>query len=615
MKQKIGFIFLFFNIIFSNFAKNKFSAEVLVIGGGTSGTMAGIQAARMGAKVIILEETAWLGGMMTSAGVSAIDGNHNIASGLWAEFRSNLEKYYGSKQALQIGWVSQVMFEPSVGQKILREMCAKEKNLLVIDNVQVSDILKVNGNWEVNFLRKNAKKQEKISAKIIIDATELGDIAAKLGVKYDLGMEAKAKYNERIAPENANDIVQDLTYVTVLKDFGANTDRTIPKPKTYNRADFICSCEKLCPDKQMPRLWDCDKMMTYGQIPNNKYMINWPINGNDFYVNMVEMSPQERLEAVKKAKEHSLNFVYFMQTELGWKNLGLAEDEFPTEDHLPMIPYHRESRRIHGLARMNMNHAEKPFDQAEPLYRTGIAVGDYPVDQHHGKNPKAPDLYYVPVPSYNVPLGSLIPESIDNLIVAEKSISVSNIMNGASRLQPVVMGIGQAAGTLAVICAKNNISPKQVSVREVQEELLKSKCFLLPYLDVQPDHPMFEVAQKIGSTGILKGTGRNYKWSNQTWFYPDSTITNGEVATALTEFLGTKINAHETVLAEKMTVMDAFEMLTKIRPQKPDYLVEVMQNYVAKKDKAITRIELADLLDKFLHPFEAKDVDFSGKFR
>lgn len=61
--------------------------DVMVIGGGASGTMAGIQAARLGSSTLIIEETPWLGGMMTSAGVSAIDGNYKLYSGLWQEFR------------------------------------------------------------------------------------------------------------------------------------------------------------------------------------------------------------------------------------------------------------------------------------------------------------------------------------------------------------------------------------------------------------------------------------------------------------------------------------------------------------------------------------------------
>lgn len=607
MKIILTLFFLILSLENSYADKNRFNTDVLIIGGGTSGTMAGIQSARMGVKTIIVEETPWLGGMMTSAGVSAIDGNHNLLSGLWAEFRNELIKHYGSEEALASGWVSKIMFEPAVAQKILREMCAKEKNLSIISSVKFLHIKKKSEGWTVDFSDDTI-----INAKILIDGTELGDVAARLGVKYDIGMESKTIYNERIAPEKTNNIIQDLTYVVILKEF--IKDVTITRPLNYKKEDFVCACEKLCPDKKMSRLWDCEQMKTYGKLQNGKFMINWPINGNDFYANMVEMNDSQRQEAIKKAKEHTLGFVYFMQTELGWKTIGLS-DEFQTEDKLPLIPYYRESRRIHGLARPNMNHLEKPYNQIEPLYRTGIAVGDYPIDQHHGKNTDAPDLYFVPIPSFSIPLGSLIPEDVDNLIVAEKSISVSNLVNGASRLQPVVMGIGQAAGVLAALSVQEKNFPRQVSIRKVQDNLLKSKAYLLPFLDVKPEHPNFEAIQRIGATGILKGEGKNHKWSNQTWFYPDSVMTNGEVINALKAiYPNLRMQANEQVMLEKIMADDAFEILTKIQPIPEDYLQSIMKNY-PNRNQLITRAILADLIDKIIDPFHKIEVDFKGNFK
>ena len=84
--------------------------DVLIIGGGASGTTAGIQSARQGAKTIIVEETTWLGGMLTSAGVSAIDGNFNMPGGLWGEFRDSLTIRYGGVDKLHTGWVSKTLF-------------------------------------------------------------------------------------------------------------------------------------------------------------------------------------------------------------------------------------------------------------------------------------------------------------------------------------------------------------------------------------------------------------------------------------------------------------------------------------------------------------------------
>ena len=82
--------------------------DIIVVGGGASGVSAGIQAGRMGMKTLIAEETTWLGGMLTSAGVSATDGNYNMRSGLFGEFTDSLAAYYGGYNNLNTGWVSPV---------------------------------------------------------------------------------------------------------------------------------------------------------------------------------------------------------------------------------------------------------------------------------------------------------------------------------------------------------------------------------------------------------------------------------------------------------------------------------------------------------------------------
>ena len=80
--------------------------DVLVIGGGASGTAAAIQSARLGVQTMLVEETPWLGGMLTSAGVSCIDGNYNLRSGIFGEFADSLASRYGGWDALKTGWVS-----------------------------------------------------------------------------------------------------------------------------------------------------------------------------------------------------------------------------------------------------------------------------------------------------------------------------------------------------------------------------------------------------------------------------------------------------------------------------------------------------------------------------
>ncbi len=86
-------------------------------------------------------------------------------------------------------------------------------------------------------------------------------------------------------------------------------------------------------------------------------------------------------------------------------------------------------------------------------------MGDYPVDHHRRKNPTPRDIKFPPIPSYSIPITSLYAVHTQNLIIAEKSISVTSLVNGTSRLQPVVMGIGQAAGALASIAIIQEKSP------------------------------------------------------------------------------------------------------------------------------------------------------------
>jgi succinate dehydrogenase/fumarate reductase flavoprotein subunit len=76
--KKICLIALFILAEFTVFAQQSY--DLIVVGGGASGTAAGISAGRLGTKTLIIEPTPWLGGMLTSAGVSAIDGNHQLPS-------------------------------------------------------------------------------------------------------------------------------------------------------------------------------------------------------------------------------------------------------------------------------------------------------------------------------------------------------------------------------------------------------------------------------------------------------------------------------------------------------------------------------------------------------
>ena len=452
--------------------------DVVVVGGGTGGTAAAIEAARDGARVLVVEESPWLGGMLTSAGVSAIDGNYSLRGGIFREFADSLAARYGGYEALKSGWVSNILFNPAVGADIFANM-AREAGVAVRFGSAVKD---VKAGWLIML-----DDGTKIKAKILIDGTELGDVALVAGA-------------EQLKDSRA---LQDMTYVATVKYY--DHDVTMPEPEGYDPELYRHCCDT----------WPADMTLSYGALPDGHIMLNWPQAGNDIYLEYLDM-PRE--EVYRQAKNRTLGYLYYLQTVLGYNKLGIADDVYPSADGLPFYPYYRESRRFAGRDTMTVEAAKSPYDY--DLYTRAIAVGDYPVDHHHNQHPLREELSHLwwgKIPSFSVPLGALVPLGVEDLLLCEKNISVSWEMNGGTRLQPVVLGIGQAAGALAAIAVKTKRHPSEVPAKEVQSLLLDHGCYLLPFLDLKPEEPGFRELQEKGVLGEVKGTGRSVGWANETW--------------------------------------------------------------------------------------------------
>ena len=572
------------------------TGTVLVIGGGSSGVCAAIQAARLGVDVVLVEETPWLGGMLTSAGVSATDGNHKMRQGLFGEFADALVMHYGSLAALKTGWVSNMLYSPKVAERIFEDWVSTYNNLTVVKEAAFESISGGAGGWAATFATASGTRT--IEADLVIDCTELGDVAKAAGVRYRVGMDAPSYAGESMAI-GPNDVVQDLTMVMTLKDYGR--DVTIPRPEDYDESLYYNSCKSAynVPNTTGQTIWSAAEMMSYGLLPGGEIMINWPIYGNDYYVNLVEMSRSERAVAIEKAKLHSLGFLYYLQTKIGYNTYGLADDQYPTADKFPLIPYHRESRRIEGEYLFSVNEAATPFNYDG--FKTGIAVGDYPVDHHHYQYPnwQSIQINFPKIVPFTVPLGCIIPKDVDGMLVAEKSISVTNLINGSTRLQPVTMELGQAAGALAALAIRKRKPVREVSVRDVQEALLKAGARLQPYLDLEPSSPDFLILQRIGSTGIMRGKGETVGWSNEMRFRNSANLLKNELY--LEEYYGI---AHENSTAA-YTGAAFVELLESIKGSAID---------TPLRDKStVSRLEAARLIDSELDPFHTHIVTLSGE--
>ncbi len=476
--------------------------DVVVAGGGTGGTAAAVEAARGGARTLVVEEGAWLGGVLTSAGVSAVDGNYRLRGGIFGEFADSLAARYGGNDCLRSGWVSNILFNPRVGAGIFSNIAA-ESGVEVKFGTTVKDIRRKSGRGDWMLRLSDGRR---VRTRILVDGTELGDVASSVG--------AEALDDGRT--------VQDMTYVAVLKEY--DHDVLIEMPEGYDVELYRnCCLNPLAEDidgnnPKGQKLWSPEQMLSYGRLPDGYIMLNWPIYGNDYYEDYLALSPVERSEAFRQAKSRTLGFVYFLQHELGYTRIGVADDVFPTEDGLPFYPYFREARRIAGRDTMTVDAARHPY--SSDRYKRAVAVGDYPVDHHHYANPGWKELSHLgfgAIPSFSVPLGVVVPVSVEDLLIADKAVSVDWEMNGAVRLQPVLLGLGQAAGALAAIAARTGRHPSEVPVEEVQSVLLDHGCYLLPFLDLKPGDQGFRELQERGVRGEVRGIGRTVGWSNETW--------------------------------------------------------------------------------------------------
>lgn len=496
------------------------TTEVLVIGGGTGGVAAAVQAARRGAQTILVSEGPWLGGMLTAAGVSAPDGHELLPwqTGLWGAFLRALAVCQPG--GLDHGWVSFFTYEPRVGAEIFADWVGALPNLHWISGERPRQVLR-QGDRVIGVQCDRTT----IHATITLDGTELGDLLALGEVPHRWGWDHPPLGLEPSAPRSLTDPqdpqdshyamvqrypVQAPTWVVVLRDFGPGaTAPAIPPPPHYDAAAFAGAWAGPGPEA----------FLNYGRLPGNRFMVNWPHQGNDYGEDLGRLiqgdGPWQAW--AKAAIAHSQGFAHFIQTHLG-RRYGLATETFPPDPQglgggaFALQPYCRESRRLVGLTTvLEGDILPGPGALVAPLPRddqgrmTAIALGNYPNDHHYPgfDLPLAPKALtwggrWTGTP-FTIPYGALVPATVAGLLVCEKNISVSHMANGATRLQPMVLALGQAAGMAAALCCEQGCDPRDLPVEQLQEALLTdptAPAAIAPLFDLVPHHPQWLTQQR-----------------------------------------------------------------------------------------------------------------------
>ncbi len=293
-----------------------------------------------------------------------------------------------------------------------------------------------------------------VHAKITLDGTELGDLLALAEVPFRWGWEFQTEWQEPSAPIGPNSLTQQYpvqapTWVVVMRDFGeAAIAPEIPAPPVYRPENYAGAWEK----------HGAETFLNYGRLPDNCFMINWPIRGNDYGEGIQRLVESEsaRQEFLQEAYWHAQGFAHFIQTQIGHR-YGLAYDSFPSHptplSPLPtplssafaLHPYYRESRRLQGLktlceqdilpisggcvAPLPIGVSAQGCTVAENVCDS-VAIGNYANDHHYpsGEIPLSPKSMrwggrWTGTP-FTIPYRCLIPESIDGLLVCEKYLCV-----------------------------------------------------------------------------------------------------------------------------------------------------------------------------------------------
>jgi hypothetical protein len=442
---------------------NTLRTQVLVIGSGAGGLAAAIAAGRNGADTLLVENAGFLGGISaTLPWLGFHDRDYRpIIKGLPLEFCRRLQA---------AGAASDIEFDPKCASaisinshwwKILAMQLAREAGVRLLMHSQVVETIREGDRIRGVFV-ENKSGRQRIEADITIDCSGDGDVAARGGVAWEKG-------------RTADGLVQAPTLVFKLGG--------------VDRAGFVAGCkdpankyrEWLVPypdlwEKMMKRIDGMNVIICGGYAA----LIEKARAAGDFAV------PQTRIVGVKNHQPDE--FTVVMTRVLGLNPVDIASvtdaytrvyEQIPVlvkffkkyvpgfagsrlQEIAPMLGI-RESRRIMGDYVLTAGDliAGRVFDDA-------VSMGGYHIDIHR---PAGTWVDSHNVRAYTIPLRSLIARDVEGLMMAGKCISATHEAIASTRVIPICMGQGQAAGTAAALAVKSGKGVRQVPTSRLQDTL------------------------------------------------------------------------------------------------------------------------------------------------
>jgi len=483
---------------------------LVVWGGGTGALAAAVQAARLGIRTLLLTPGPWVGGMVSAAGVAAPDGNELSCwqTGIWGAFLRDMAAIEPS--GLDQNWVSCFGFNPCLAEKVLQNWMNDLAELEWWPDVELKSLNR-HGDRLVSLEVEQQGRKYHLHFDLLIDGSDLGDTLPLGDIAHRWGWEPKEYWGEPSAPSAlrletepffSKQPVQSPTWVVM-----GQLNEGVQLPAVSSSLPH--------PFKEATDAFGLERTLTYGRLPNGLVMLNWPLNGNDWHHDLERMrssQPWIRHELAEAMQCHSQAFLDALQNiSNGWLVPG---NVFPgSNPSLALMPYWREGRRLVGMSTV-VEHDLLPLSSGAsrgllPLDNQGkctsVAVGNYTNDHHYpGEDwPLAPKNCqwggrWTGTP-FCIPYGALLSDQVENLLMADKAFSVSHMANGATRLQPIIFNLGQAAGVAAALALRQCLAPADVKVADIQQTLLGdpiAPAAVVPIWDWPAWHPAWRNAQE-----------------------------------------------------------------------------------------------------------------------
>ena len=550
--------------------------EVLVWGGGTGGMAAALQAARSGANTLLLTPGSWVGGMVSAAGVCAPDGNELSPwqTGLWGALLRELAR--DEPLGLDHNWVSCFGYRPATAEAILRRWLRAEPRLQWWPSCRLLEV-RCTGDRIVSLrverpLVPGGGQQniQDIGAQVVIDGSDRGELIALAEAPFRYGWEPKEQWQEPSAPEQArldsepffqHQPIQSPTWVWLgqlrndAQPAAPGDPAMSPPGKTMARGIAVDGSRGALPQGAFAdscTAFGLDRTLTYGRLPGGLVMLNWPLHGNDWHGGLQRAFTRggpaaafpadgAETELAAEMRAHSWAFAQALAVASGGRleaapvfpdALAAAGGELEGDQSLALVPYWREGRRLVGLEvvveqqllPLGPGACRAPLPLLPGGSCSAIAVGNYANDHHY----PGPDWPLAPKSCrwggrwsgtpFTIPYGALVSASVSNLLAADKAISVSHMANGATRLQPLMLNVGQAAGLAAALAVRRGQPPAAVPVAAIQRELIgdpRAPAGPLPLWDTPWHHPEWAERQRqaladpaaLTPGGWLRGSG------------------------------------------------------------------------------------------------------------